>query len=156
MGNEVLSTETLRHGAYICLTVPSDARARLATVAVPALADRLKLRNEFETEKGHPPDAIASVGGNRYGWFANEEIPELAIDNSQRSGYLLDLTPATARNQAGTTHTVTATIATTSIIQRLAEPQEVAAMVAYACSDLASATTGATLRVEGGIVESIA
>ena len=40
----------------------------------------------------------------------------------------------------------------TSIIQRLAEPQEVAAMVAYACSDLASATTGATLRVEGGIV----
>lgn len=40
----------------------------------------------------------------------------------------------------------------TSIIQRLAEPQEVAAMVAYACSDLSSATTGATLRVEGGIV----
>ena len=40
----------------------------------------------------------------------------------------------------------------TSIIQRLAEPQEIAAMVAYACSDLASATTGATLRVEGGIV----
>jgi NAD(P)-dependent dehydrogenase (short-subunit alcohol dehydrogenase family) len=40
----------------------------------------------------------------------------------------------------------------TSIIQRLAEPHEVAAMVAYACSDAASATTGATLRVEGGIV----
>ena len=40
----------------------------------------------------------------------------------------------------------------TSIIQRLSEPQEIAAMVAYACSDLASLTTGATLRVEGGIV----
>src|SRR5215469_1501222 len=40
----------------------------------------------------------------------------------------------------------------TSIIQRLSEPQEIAAMVAYTCSDLASATTGATLRVEGGIV----
>jgi len=40
----------------------------------------------------------------------------------------------------------------TSIIQRLAEPQEVAAMVVYACSARASATTGATLRVEGGIV----
>jgi NAD(P)-dependent dehydrogenase (short-subunit alcohol dehydrogenase family) len=40
----------------------------------------------------------------------------------------------------------------TSIIQRLSEPQEVAAMVAYVCSDLASSTTGATLRVEGGIV----
>lgn len=40
----------------------------------------------------------------------------------------------------------------TSIIQRLSEPQEIAAMVAYACSDLASSTTGASLRVEGGIV----
>ena len=43
----------------------------------------------------------------------------------------------------------------TSIIQRLSEPKEVAAMVAYACSDLASSTTGATLRVEGGIVTGI-
>jgi hypothetical protein len=59
MGNEVLSTEVLRHGAYICLTVPRDARARVATAAVAALADRLKLRNEFDTESGHPPDAIA-------------------------------------------------------------------------------------------------
>jgi NAD(P)-dependent dehydrogenase (short-subunit alcohol dehydrogenase family) len=40
----------------------------------------------------------------------------------------------------------------TSIIQRFSEPQEVAAMVIYACSNLASSTTGATLRVEGGIV----
>jgi NAD(P)-dependent dehydrogenase (short-subunit alcohol dehydrogenase family) len=40
----------------------------------------------------------------------------------------------------------------TSIIQRLSEPQEIAAMVAYACSDVASSTTGASLRVEGGIV----
>ncbi len=40
----------------------------------------------------------------------------------------------------------------TSVIQRLSEPQEIAAMVAYACSDRASSTTGATLRVEGGIV----
>lgn len=40
----------------------------------------------------------------------------------------------------------------TSLIQRLSEPREIAAMVAYACSDLASSTTGATLRVEGGIV----
>src|SRR5919108_3127550 len=59
MGNEVLPTEVLRHGAYICLTVPSEARARLAAAAVPALAARLKLRNEFEAENGHPPDAVA-------------------------------------------------------------------------------------------------
>ena len=43
----------------------------------------------------------------------------------------------------------------TSIIQRLSEPWEIAAMVAYACSDLASSTTGAALRVEGGIVTGI-
>lgn len=42
-----------------------------------------------------------------------------------------------------------------SIIQRVATVEEVANMVVYACSKEASATTGAALRVEGGIVESI-
>ncbi len=42
-----------------------------------------------------------------------------------------------------------------SIIQRLASPQEVASMVVYICSEQASATTGAALRVDGGVVESI-
>jgi hypothetical protein len=59
MGNEVLSTEVLRHGAYICLTVPRDARARAAGAAVPVLAARLKLSSEFDAEHGHPPDAVA-------------------------------------------------------------------------------------------------
>ena len=59
MGNEVLSKEVLRHGAYICLTVPEDARAGAAAAAVPALAARLKLQNEFDAERGHPLDAIA-------------------------------------------------------------------------------------------------
>lgn len=42
-----------------------------------------------------------------------------------------------------------------SIIQRIATTEEVANMVVYACSQQASATTGAALRVEGGIVDSI-
>src|SRR5207244_2046088 len=58
-------------------------------------------------------DAMAGVGGNRYGWFANEEIPDLAIDNSQRTGLTLTLTPATATNTVGTSHTVTAKVAST-------------------------------------------
>ncbi len=43
----------------------------------------------------------------------------------------------------------------TSIIKRLIDPAEVAAMVAYVCSPLSSATQGAALRVEGGVVRSM-
>jgi NAD(P)-dependent dehydrogenase (short-subunit alcohol dehydrogenase family) len=43
-----------------------------------------------------------------------------------------------------------------SIIQRLASPEEVANMVVYVCSPQASATTGAALRVDGGVVSFIA
>jgi NAD(P)-dependent dehydrogenase (short-subunit alcohol dehydrogenase family) len=42
----------------------------------------------------------------------------------------------------------------TSLIKRFATPKEVASMVAYIASPLASATTGATLRVDGGVVKS--
>jgi NAD(P)-dependent dehydrogenase (short-subunit alcohol dehydrogenase family) len=43
----------------------------------------------------------------------------------------------------------------TSLIKRLATPEEVANMVVYVCSPQASATTGAALRVDGGVVRSI-
>jgi NAD(P)-dependent dehydrogenase (short-subunit alcohol dehydrogenase family) len=43
-----------------------------------------------------------------------------------------------------------------SIIQRFTTPDEVAAMIAYVCSTQASATTGAALRVDGGVVRAIA
>jgi NAD(P)-dependent dehydrogenase (short-subunit alcohol dehydrogenase family) len=42
----------------------------------------------------------------------------------------------------------------TSLIRRFATPDEVAAMVTYVASPLASATTGAALRVDGGVVKS--
>ncbi|MEA2992650.1 MAG: hypothetical protein QOD40_1570 [Alphaproteobacteria bacterium] len=42
-----------------------------------------------------------------------------------------------------------------SIIKRLATPEEVANMVVYVCSKQASATTGAALRVDGGVVRGI-
>jgi NAD(P)-dependent dehydrogenase (short-subunit alcohol dehydrogenase family) len=42
----------------------------------------------------------------------------------------------------------------TSLLKRFATPDEVAAMVAYICSPLASATNGAALRVDGGVVKS--
>lgn len=43
-----------------------------------------------------------------------------------------------------------------TLIRRFASPEEVANLCVYAASAQASATTGAALRVEGGIVESIA
>lgn len=43
-----------------------------------------------------------------------------------------------------------------SIIQRAATPEEVANLIIYAASHQASATTGAALRVDGGVVETIA
>ena len=42
----------------------------------------------------------------------------------------------------------------TSLIKRFASPEEVAYMVAYVASPLASATTGAALRVDGGVIKS--
>ncbi|TWJ16560.1 SDR family NAD(P)-dependent oxidoreductase [Geobacter argillaceus] len=42
----------------------------------------------------------------------------------------------------------------TSLLQRFAAPEEVANLVAYLCSPLSSATNGAALRVDGGVVKS--
>jgi NAD(P)-dependent dehydrogenase (short-subunit alcohol dehydrogenase family) len=41
-----------------------------------------------------------------------------------------------------------------SLIKRFATPEEVASLVAYISSPLASATTGAALRVDGGVIRS--
>jgi NAD(P)-dependent dehydrogenase (short-subunit alcohol dehydrogenase family) len=41
-----------------------------------------------------------------------------------------------------------------SLLQRFAEPQEIANMVAYVASPLSSATNGAALKVDGGVVKS--
>lgn len=57
--NDVRSTDALRHGAYLCVSVPPGARRAAAGAAVQALADRLKLQNEFTAGDGHPPEAIA-------------------------------------------------------------------------------------------------
>ena len=48
-----------------------------------------------------------------------------------------------------------ATARPSSILQRFATTDEVAAMIVYLCSARASATTGAALRVDGGVVRAI-
>ena len=47
------------------------------------------------------------------------------------------------------------TMRPTSLLQRFARPGEVAAMVAFLCSPLSSATNGAAVRADGGVVRSI-
>lgn len=42
----------------------------------------------------------------------------------------------------------------TSLIQRFSDPAEIAHMIAYLCSTLASSTNGAAIRVDGGVVKS--
>jgi NAD(P)-dependent dehydrogenase (short-subunit alcohol dehydrogenase family) len=44
----------------------------------------------------------------------------------------------------------------TSLIKRFETTEEVASMVVYLCSEAASATTGSSVRVDGGVVKSIA
>lgn len=46
------------------------------------------------------------------------------------------------------------TVRPTSLIKRFAFPEEVAPLVAYIASPLSSATTGAALRVDGGVIKS--
>jgi hypothetical protein len=57
--NDVRPTDPIRHGAYVCLHVPDEVLPTVAGAGVPALADRLGLRNEFESAAGDPPAAIA-------------------------------------------------------------------------------------------------
>jgi NAD(P)-dependent dehydrogenase (short-subunit alcohol dehydrogenase family) len=47
------------------------------------------------------------------------------------------------------------TMRPSSLLQRFERPDEVAALVTFVCSPLASATNGAALRADGGVVRSV-
>ena len=47
------------------------------------------------------------------------------------------------------------TVRPSSLLKRFAATDEVANMIVYLCSPLASATTGAAIRVDGGVVQAI-
>ncbi|HTV47169.1 MAG TPA: SDR family oxidoreductase, partial [Phycisphaerae bacterium] len=48
-----------------------------------------------------------------------------------------------------------ASVRPSSLLKRFEKPEEVAAMVAYVCGEPASATNGAALRADGGVVRSV-
>jgi NAD(P)-dependent dehydrogenase (short-subunit alcohol dehydrogenase family) len=77
-----------------------------------------------------------------------------------RSEHLSGYIEAAAAKTGATTEQVEAqflaTMRPTTLIGRFATTEEVANLVVYTCSEQASATSGAALRVDGGIVRFVA
>jgi hypothetical protein len=75
-----------------------------------------------------------------------------------RSRGVVDFVDALAKAQGTSTAQVERdffrNVRPTSLIKRFATPEEVASLVAYVASPLAAATTGAALRVDGGVIKS--
>ncbi|MCP5365861.1 MAG: SDR family oxidoreductase [Hyphomicrobiales bacterium] len=69
--------------------------------------------------------------------------------------FVADLAQSQGKSEAEVEADFFATVRPSSLIKRFATVEEVANMVVYTCSEQASATTGAALRVDGGVVRSI-
>lgn len=69
--------------------------------------------------------------------------------------FVADLARTQGKSEAEVEAAFFATVRPSSLIKRFAEVEEVANLVVYVCSEQASATTGAALRVDGGVVRSI-
>lgn len=72
------------------------------------------------------------------------------------SAFLSNLAKQEGKTRADVTHDFFKYARPSSLIKRFATPEEVAAMVVYLCSEAASATTGSSIRVDGGVVRAIA
>jgi hypothetical protein len=53
--NDTRPDDAMRHGAYLCLNLPAGDRRAFTETAVPDLANRLGLVNEFQPADGDPP-----------------------------------------------------------------------------------------------------
>ncbi len=70
--------------------------------------------------------------------------------------FVAQMAHSSGKDAATVEHEFFETARPTSILKRFATTAEVAAMITYVCSEQASATTGAALRVDGGVVRAIA
>jgi NAD(P)-dependent dehydrogenase (short-subunit alcohol dehydrogenase family) len=70
--------------------------------------------------------------------------------------FVRDLAKVRGVSEAEVERDFFATARPSSLLGRFATPDEVANLIVYTCSAAASATTGAALRVDGGVVRSIA
>jgi NAD(P)-dependent dehydrogenase (short-subunit alcohol dehydrogenase family) len=69
--------------------------------------------------------------------------------------FVKDMARQTSKSEAEMEKDFFRTLRPTSLLQRFAGPEEVASLVAFVCSPLASAINGSALRVEGGLLRSI-
>jgi len=70
-------------------------------------------------------------------------------------GFLRQMAKAQGSSTADVEKEIFRSVRPSSLLKRFTSPEEVATIVAYVCSPLASATNGAALRAEGGVVRSI-
>jgi NAD(P)-dependent dehydrogenase (short-subunit alcohol dehydrogenase family) len=70
-------------------------------------------------------------------------------------GFIKDMAKSRGMDAAAVEKEFFRTTRPTSLLKRFEDPREVAAMVVYVCSQLASGTNGAALRVDGGVVQAI-
>jgi NAD(P)-dependent dehydrogenase (short-subunit alcohol dehydrogenase family) len=70
-------------------------------------------------------------------------------------GFLRDMAKGQGTDTAKVEAEFFRTVRPSSLLKRFATPEEVAALVVYVCSPRSSATNGAALRVDGGVVRSI-
>jgi NAD(P)-dependent dehydrogenase (short-subunit alcohol dehydrogenase family) len=71
------------------------------------------------------------------------------------AGFVASLAAVQGTDAAAVEREFFKTARPSSLLQRFSTPAEVAAMIAYVCSTQASATTGAALRVDGGVIRAI-
>jgi NAD(P)-dependent dehydrogenase (short-subunit alcohol dehydrogenase family) len=69
--------------------------------------------------------------------------------------FLKDMSKSQGMDESGIETEFFRTARPSSLLKRFETPEEIAAMVTYICSGRASATNGAALRVDGGVVRSI-
>lgn len=110
---------------------------------------------------GMTKSAVQSVSRGLAKVLAGTNVTVNAIlPGPTRSEGVVEMLRKSAEEQGSTLEEVEANFVRqtrpSSIIQRIATTEEVANMSVYAASEQASATTGAALRVEGGIVDTMA
>jgi NAD(P)-dependent dehydrogenase (short-subunit alcohol dehydrogenase family) len=71
------------------------------------------------------------------------------------AGFVANLAAASGQSPAQVEKEFFRQARPSSLLRRFAEPAEIAALITYVCSARASATTGAALRADGGVVRAI-